>query len=410
MLNITPAYLRFFIYNNIWVTAMDTLAAGSLLTAYAVSLGAGPLVLGLIGGVAYWGSAFNIVGAYLVSRGFSARKLTVGLSFASRPFYVLSALLALFPLWTNRSWWLFGFSWLSYALGGISAGAYYPWLKQTLPQEQTSGFVHLKYRSSVWAYLFTFTGVLVLFHYLSAQPAFCSMFMLAFVCGCLGSASLLFIPTQTPHYTPTNTTQNQTLHNTYTMPKTLTACMLGLFAFAYFFAFLPVFALKFLKFSFWSFTFLLILSKISFLLSLNGWNKIRTRYNAPYSLRLAFWALALVALAAGACGQLPVRYYGGAGIVLFLAAGAAGAGIKTGIDTFILQQAPQSNCAGYFTAFSFVRLLAAAGAFGAGLGLNSLEQTALNPASVWGWFFAIGFCLCVVTAVFITLKWKEKHA
>ena len=113
---------------------MDTLAAGSLLTAYAVSLGAGPLVLGLIGGVAYWGSAFNIVGAYLVSRGFSARKLTVGLSFASRPFYVLSALLALFPLWTNRSWWLFGFSWLSYALGGISAGAYYPWLKQTSPQ------------------------------------------------------------------------------------------------------------------------------------------------------------------------------------------------------------------------------------------------------------------------------------
>ena len=88
MLNIPHAYLRFFIYNNIWVTAMDTLAAGSLLTAYAVSLGAGPLVLGLIGGVAYWGSAFNIVGAYLVSRGFSARKLTVGLSFASRPFYV----------------------------------------------------------------------------------------------------------------------------------------------------------------------------------------------------------------------------------------------------------------------------------------------------------------------------------
>lgn len=407
MFTIRPAYLRFFIYNNIWVTAMDTLAAGSLLTAYAVALGASSLVLGLIGGVAYWGSAFNIAGAYLVSRGFCARRLTVGFSFASRPFYLLCALLALFPGWQNRSLWLFGFSWICYALGGISAGAYYPWLKQALPEPETSGFIHLKYRSSVWAYLVTFTGVLLLFHHWASQTAFCLMFILAFVCGCVGSGCLLFVPPgQEPAAMPVQTQPKP--NSRQTQKPALIACMLGLFAFSYFFAFLPVFALKFLNFSFWSFTLLLILAKVAFLGSLNFWNKTRIQYSTPYSLRLAFGALAAVSLAAAACAGAPGGCYTAAGVLLFIASGAAGAGIKSGIDTFILQQAPQNNAAGYFTAFSLVRLLAAAGAFGAGLALHSLEKTALAPASLWACFFGAGFCLCTLSAVFLALHWKNK--
>ena len=94
-----PSYLRFFIYNNMGVSAMDALATGPLLTAYALALGAPPWMAGALAGLPYLGVLMGVQGADLVQRGYSAKGVTFWFSLISRPFYLFCAFLACAAWW-----------------------------------------------------------------------------------------------------------------------------------------------------------------------------------------------------------------------------------------------------------------------------------------------------------------------
>ena len=55
-------------------SAMDSLAVGSTLTAYALLLGAGPVAIGILGAVPFIGNMIHLLSSYLIEKGISAKK------------------------------------------------------------------------------------------------------------------------------------------------------------------------------------------------------------------------------------------------------------------------------------------------------------------------------------------------
>ena len=125
--------LNYVFYGGITQSAVDTFATGSLITAYALLLGANNIAIGILGAVPYIGNLMHILAAYILEKGYSVKKLSLITSFASRPFYLLAALLAFF---VGQSWTvpaLIICLTAVYSIGNIAGGAWRPWMKELVP-------------------------------------------------------------------------------------------------------------------------------------------------------------------------------------------------------------------------------------------------------------------------------------
>lgn len=404
MKNLNPPYLKFFVYNNAWVAAMDTLATGSLLTAYALALGAGHLVIGLLAAIPYFGSLFNIFGAYGVKKGKNAKKIALITSLASRPFYLLCAGLAFCTRLPDRSLWLLLLIAFCYASGGISAGAYYPWLKQTLPDSQTHLFVRQKYLYAMgihilcFLFAFFFFRIFTLSDGFTPLPAYAFIFFLAFVFGT--AASLFLLPIPAPENRRFNSSFS--LSALWADPNSrglFLLCTVGYFSSVYLFAFLPVFLLKFLNFSVVRLTFFALLSQIAFLLSLIYWKKLNEKKGPVFSAQSSFAGLTILLIlltlllpSLPSCKWVLLVFSG----VLFICAGMAQAGIQAGLDTTILLKAPKENSPLYFALVALVKTGAGLGALFGGFWLNTVSAFSQQETTAWQLFFLFGFFLSLL--------------
>ena len=76
--------------------AMETLASGPFLVAYALALGANNLVIGLLAALPFLGNFAQAPAAYLVEKVRKRKKLALVISFCCRPLFLIAALLAFF--------------------------------------------------------------------------------------------------------------------------------------------------------------------------------------------------------------------------------------------------------------------------------------------------------------------------
>lgn len=125
--------LNYVFYGGIAQSAVDTFATGSLMTTYALLLGANNIAIGILGSVPYIGNLMHIFASYILEKGYSVKKLSLITSFISRPFYLFAALLAFFAgeTWTVPA--LILFLTCVYSIGNIAGGAWRPWMKELIP-------------------------------------------------------------------------------------------------------------------------------------------------------------------------------------------------------------------------------------------------------------------------------------
>lgn len=397
MQSLTPSFLRYFIYNNALVSAMDTLATGTLLTAYALALGASSLTVGILGGLPYIGPVVSAVGAFLVYKGWNVKKITVGFSFASRPFYLVGALLAFMPQIPHVAWWLVGCVGLCYLMGGLSSGAYYPWLKSLLPEGQTHPFVAQKYTASMGAHLAGFLGAFLLLRWISDKAGnpplfiYAVFFAAAFVFGMVGTGCLLKVPASN-HSLQEVLPAKQQIKQMLTRYRSLLlviAFSMGTLLFTT--TFVPVFALQIGGLCVTKITALAIIGQLAFLGSLPLWKHWNERKDSLESVKVAFALLSCFLLfGIGLPWMTPSLRFCFAGL-LFIITFVAQAGIQAGLDATVLLAAPKEQSAVFFAVVSWVKLTAALGPMLAGLYWAWTERVLpqLGTIGCWQLFFVL---------------------
>ena len=398
------ASLRMFIYNSAWTSIMDALATGALLTAYATALGANATVIGCILAVPYIGNGCQMIGTYLIHKGFSAKKITVIFSFLSRFFYLGCASLVIFPNLPHRPLWLLFFIASCYILGGIAAGGYYPWLKALLSNQKTLSFIQYKYTFSKVAYL---TGFVLAFFWFKRytvlsvsvpSAAFIGLFLGAFISGMLASCS--FLPITAVKINNSQKYFYTALVHIIKQPhfvKLIGLAVLCLFTSFYFFTFLPLFILKQWQFSVLHLTLLTLLFQAAAIGFVPCWKKINHKH-VLLSARYSLWGCVLIS------GWLLFHLVPAPslliGAILFICAGILQIGINFAVDALFLLQAPENNKAPYFAIISFIKMVAASSIVLAGTGLNWL-QGALGMKQSWQLFCIISIFNCLITLYFI---------
>ena len=415
MTRLTPSFLRYFIYNNAFMSATDTLATGTLLTAYALALGASPFIIGCLGGLPYMGILANTFGAYLVYKGLNVKKITVGFSFSSRPFYLLCAALALLHGIKYAALWLMLALGLCYLIGGISAGAYYPWLKSLLPEKQTHLFVQRKYTASMAAHIAAFVLAWLLMHYASdAQgnpPLFiyAAIFFISFICGTAGTGVLLHVPA-VPLHAQTAVPAKKQIYLLWKQHRLLLSmCALGLGIMLFTHTFIPVFALQIGEISVTLLTALTLLGQIGFLISLPLWKHLNEGSYLFCSAQRSFVLLGVCLLPVAIfLPWMPKAVLPAVVSVLFIVMFIAKAGIQAGLDAAVLLEAPQAMSAAFFTVVSWVKLTAALGPVCAGICWTLLNHfNPSNPTTNWQLFFLICVIFTLGAAGLCTLKYHK---
>ena len=155
--------LDYVFYGGIAQSAVDTFATGSLITAYALLLGANNIAIGILGAVPYIGNLMHILASYILEKGYSVKKLSLITSFLSRPFYLFAALLAFFAgeSWTVPA--LILFLTTVYSIGNIAGGAWRPWMKELVPDSIMGRFFAHRFKYMMIAKVVCFLIAIIIY-------------------------------------------------------------------------------------------------------------------------------------------------------------------------------------------------------------------------------------------------------
>ncbi len=188
--------LNHVFYGGIAQSAMDTLATGSILTAYALLLGAGNFEIGILGAVPFIGNLIHIFVSWLLEKGYSVKQISVLSSFMARPFYLLAAGLVFFE---GQSWavpalilFLIG----AYCIGNIAGGAWRPWMKELVPDSIMGRFFAHRFRYMMVAKIVCFTVAYFMLKYVQDYApqneidVYAILLIIAFCIGLYGAYTL----------------------------------------------------------------------------------------------------------------------------------------------------------------------------------------------------------------------------
>ncbi len=135
---LTPAVresaLRLSIVEGALANVFVSITANGLVTGLALYLGAGPLVLGILGALPFISQLFQLLGAYLEERNGERRMLSVWSEGLSRAVWIPIALLPLWQLSQTISLPLFvALQLISAALMGIAVNTWTSWMTDLVP-------------------------------------------------------------------------------------------------------------------------------------------------------------------------------------------------------------------------------------------------------------------------------------
>ncbi len=400
--------LSYVVRGGVATSAMDTLAVGPTLMAYATFFGAGNLAFGILGAIPYLGNLIHLLAAWMIEKGWSVRRISYWASFLSRPFYLLAALLAFRPSMPGALTLLIFFLSATYLIGCIAGGAWLPWMKVLVPNALMGRFFSHRFKYMMLAKIICFLGASFFLQYIhNTYPdqeiyAYAVLLILAFIIGLYGAYTLLHvrdcsIPIQSD--IPFFQKLRQTLKNK-PFRHLLSSLSLLTFSQAFITPFITVFMLNRLNIQMSCILLLTLISQVMYMITVQTWGKMADRKGSVLILLLSiplfiFVLLGLIWLNR-ASGLNDYSTYGSL-FVLHALLGIATAGLTLGINNTSLLFVPDQMSAIYLSVNSTMKSLAGTlGSLSAGLTLSvctTIEKGLSIPSPQAGW---TSFCCCAV--------------
>ena len=419
--------LSYVFRGGIATSAMDALATGPTLIAYAMFFGAGNLTFGILGAIPYLGNLIHLFAAWLIEKGFSVRQISIWASFLSRPFYLLAALLAFNPDMYGALFWLVLFLSITHLVGGMAGGAYLPWMKILVPKRLMGRFFSYRFKYMMLAKIICFLCASFFLKYVHENYpekeiyAYATLLVFAFIIGLYGAYTFINVKDcKIP--TKGDISFLQKLRLTLCnkpFQHLLNALSMLNFSQAFITPFITVFMLRRFDIQMSIILVLTLVLQIVYMMTIKTWGKIADR-QGPVSillLSIPLFILSLIGLILLNQLNLSVGY-----ILYFLLTilhvllGIATAGLTLGINNTSLLFVPEKMSAIYLSVNSAVKSFA--GAFGsiiAGISLTlctTVENSLLSNSVKSGWtsFYMIAILLCILAGILLKqLQMKHSH-
>ena len=411
--------LSYVVRGGVATSAMDTLAVGPTLTAYAKLLGAGNITFGILGAVPYIGNLIHLWAAALMTRGHSARKLSILSALLSRPFYLFVALLAFWPHASGTLGLLVLFLMCSYLIGCISGGCWLPWMKVLVPERIMGCFFAYRFRCMQIVKVICSLGAAWLLRFVKENyPDFeiytySFLFLVACLIGLYGAYTFFQVEDKPLNIRPDIPFFRQVAHTFSNKPfrALLLCCSLINFGFLFITPFVTVFMLNRLNFSASSVLIFTLISQLSFVFVVKRLGRIGDKLGSDRILMIAlYWTILILV------GLTGLNYLNCSEPVLWILTGIinvmlgfATAGYNLGLNNTSLLYVPKETATVYLSVNSVFKSLAGAvGSVAGGFALAGCTTMAaylpgITPADVTGWtLFFLAAGIIVVGGILMT--------
>ena len=391
--------LTWLVRNGIGAQGMETLAAGTLLAAFALQLGASYLTIGILAAVPHLAQFAQVPAVLLVEKLRARRMIAVIAGGASRPALLLMGAAALVPSPDMAiAMLVIGFVW-RYGLGAVVGCGWNSWIRDLVPQERMGAYFG---RRLVWMTLYGLVlGLLAGFFVdtwkvhadWSPKYAYALLYVGAFLCG----AYSVYCMIRMPEPRMAAATASGPMHRRLLMPLRdrnfrRLLIFLGSWNFAVNLAapFFTVHMLTRLHLDLTTVVILTSLSQIANMLVLRQWGAIADRFASKSVLQVCA-PLFLLCIFAWTFTTFPDRHAGTIPllIAIHILAGIATAGVTLASSTIALKLAPKGDATAYLATNSLVNALAA------------------GIAPILGGFFAHFFAVRELT---LALHWRSPTA
>ena len=405
-------------YGGIATSAMDTLATGPFLIAYALMFGAGNIAIGFLGSIGFVGNLMHLYSAWLIEQGKTPKDISVFFSALSRPFYLIAAVLA---FWAGSAWALAAlivcFS-CTYMIGSVAGGAWLPWMKSLVPPKLMGRFFSHRFKWMMIAKMLCYgAGALLIYYFEKKLPddtiyAYSILLGVAFAIGVYGVITLTRVENKEVDYQKTESFLKKTMKTFANTPFRRLLLFLGVLNFAINFVtpFLTVFMLKSLGLPMPYVIILTIVSQTIHAFTVKYWGKLADKKNCQIIIRrstpvfMSCIALFLI------CDyiQSPALVLGVL-VLTHILLGVGQSALTLGMNNISLLHIPKKDASLYLSVNSvFKSFTSAAGSIIAGVILTSLEFMGNYAAKLfdlqvngtvigWTFFFLISLALFAVT-------------
>lgn len=391
--------LSWLVRNGIGAQGMETLAAGTLLAAFALELGASYFTIGILAAVPHLAQFAQVPAVWLVERLRSRKLISVIAGAISRPSLLLMGGAALVP-WTDVAiaMLVIGFFW-RYLFGAIVGCGWNSWVRDLVPEERMGDFFG---RRLVWMTLYGLVLGLVAGIFIdvwkaqfdwSPKYAYALLYVGAFLCGAYSVYCMARMPEPRMQAGPASESMGRRLLQPL---KDRNFRRLLIFLGAWNFAvnlaapFFTVHMLTSLGLDLSTVVILTSLSQVANILVLRQWGRIADRFANKSVLKVCA-PLFLLCIFAWTFTTFPDRHAGTFPLLvaIHILAGIATAGVTLASSTIALKLAPKGDATAYLASNSLVNALAA------------------GLAPILGGFFAQYFAARELT---LALHWRSPTA
>lgn len=402
-------------YGGVATSAMDTLATGPFLIAYALMFGAGNVAIGFLGAIGFVGNLMHLLSAYLIEQGKTPKQISVLFSALSRPFYLIAAILA---FWAGSAWaltLLIGCFSATYMIGSVAGGAWLPWMKALVPANLMGRFFSHRFKWMMIAKIVCYgsgAGLIWWFEKYKAQDtifAYSILLGIAFIIGVYGVYTLTQVENKKVSYQKTDSFFKKTAHTFKNKPFKNLLVFLGSLNFAVSFItpFMTVFMLKTLGFSTPVVVGLTVISQFTHAFSVKTWGKMADKKNCQKILQKSIPLFMICIILFMGCLFIENKHIVlGILVGTHLLLGISQSAITLGMNNISLLHIPEQDASIYLSVNSvFKSFMSAFASVMAGVILDGIlwgtnqAFSSTDTAILWGWnvFFFLSLILCVVT-------------
>lgn len=403
-------------------SAMDSLAVGSTLTAYALLLGAGPVAIGILGAVPFIGNMIHLLSSYLIEKGISAKKIALWSSFLARPFYLIAAALCFFQ----------GASWavpvliisllFSYLIGSVCGGVWMPWMKELIPARMMGRFFSHRFKwmmiAKIICFIFAFILLKIATPYQNGELySYAFLIFLAFLISIYGACTFFYVEDKKIPTKEDMPFVKKVAHTFQNKPfsKLLTALSVLNFATNLLTPFLTVFMLKNLNVPMSTIIALTLLQWLVYTFVVKKWGKMSDRKGPEKILIASIPIFVLCALIFMGLNIFPLTgiMLNAVLVLVNILLGVSTAALTLGINNTSLLYMPKNMSSVYLSVNSVFKSFAGAlGSIMAGYALIAFEKTAQffkitnKTLFTWNLFYVTTIILCILS-IYLLKKVKK---
>jgi len=192
--------LSYVIKDGVTTQIMNTLTGGVYIVAFALSLGASNIYIGLISSIPFLLQITQFLGSYLIDLFRSRKKVCIYFSFSSRVFYLLIALIPIISDGKKSLILLFIFLFAISLLSPISASSFNSWMRYLIPESIVGSFFSKRLFIAsfislpIWLFSALFIDLITKFNPEKPAYAYSIIFSIGFLIGMSGIYFLYKIP------------------------------------------------------------------------------------------------------------------------------------------------------------------------------------------------------------------------